>query len=253
MTRLVAWRARAGHSAADDAHRGAETSNRLLRRLAGRRALARLAILFERIWPAVWPALGVAGLVRLRRACSTCRVCCRPGCISALLAVTATADRRAAGARPAAASRAPDDAAADRRLELASGLPHRPLAVLTDRPARGGTDPMGVGCAVAGALSRAIRQVRRLRVGTAASWPGPARPLRAARRAGGGPDRRVRASPARTRLRGWPRRWNRRCRATRRRPRPSFRPGSRRRPTRGWRRCSSSRRVAQCRCRPDPT
>ena len=34
---------------------------------------------------------------------------------------------------------APDDAAADRRLEVASGLPHRPLAVLTDRPAQGTT------------------------------------------------------------------------------------------------------------------
>ena len=36
--------------------------DRLLRRLAGRRALARSAILFERIWPALWPPLGVAGL-----------------------------------------------------------------------------------------------------------------------------------------------------------------------------------------------
>ena len=40
---------------------GGET-DRLFRRLAGRRALARIAILFERIWPALWPALGVAGL-----------------------------------------------------------------------------------------------------------------------------------------------------------------------------------------------
>ena len=35
---------------------------RLLRRLAGRRALARLALLFERVWPALWPPLGVAGV-----------------------------------------------------------------------------------------------------------------------------------------------------------------------------------------------
>src|ERR1700735_4642421 len=41
--------------------RGGEI-DRLLRRLAGRRAVARSAILFERIWPALWPALGVAGL-----------------------------------------------------------------------------------------------------------------------------------------------------------------------------------------------
>ena len=36
--------------------------DRLLRRLAGRRALARAASCFERIWPALWPPLGVAGL-----------------------------------------------------------------------------------------------------------------------------------------------------------------------------------------------
>ena len=40
----------------------AEMSQSLLRRLAGRRALARLAILFERVWPALWPPLGVAGV-----------------------------------------------------------------------------------------------------------------------------------------------------------------------------------------------
>src|ERR1700729_3336115 len=39
-----------------------EDINPLLRRLAGHRALARLAILFERVWPALWPPLGVAGL-----------------------------------------------------------------------------------------------------------------------------------------------------------------------------------------------
>ena len=37
-------------------------SDRLLSRLRSRRALARLAILFERLWPALWPPLGVAGL-----------------------------------------------------------------------------------------------------------------------------------------------------------------------------------------------
>lgn len=34
----------------------------LLRRLAGRRALAQITILFERLWPALWPPLGVAGV-----------------------------------------------------------------------------------------------------------------------------------------------------------------------------------------------
>ena len=35
----------------------------LHRRLALRRALARMAILFERLWPALWPPLGVIGLL----------------------------------------------------------------------------------------------------------------------------------------------------------------------------------------------
>ena len=34
----------------------------LLRRLAGRRVLARAILLFERVWPALWPAVGVAGV-----------------------------------------------------------------------------------------------------------------------------------------------------------------------------------------------
>ena len=34
----------------------------LLRRLAGRRLLARAALLFELVWPALWPASAVIGL-----------------------------------------------------------------------------------------------------------------------------------------------------------------------------------------------
>jgi hypothetical protein len=34
----------------------------LMRRLAGRRFLARAAILFEAVWPALWPPLAVAGV-----------------------------------------------------------------------------------------------------------------------------------------------------------------------------------------------
>ena len=33
----------------------------LLRRLAGRRLLARAALLFESVWPAIWPPLAVIG------------------------------------------------------------------------------------------------------------------------------------------------------------------------------------------------
>ena len=61
---------------------------------------------------------------------------------------------------------APDDVAADRRLEVASGLSHRPLAVLTDRPARGSKGPDAASVALWQVhVARAVRQVRRLRVG----------------------------------------------------------------------------------------
>ena len=67
--------------------------------------------------------------------------------------------------------RPPDDAAAERRLERQSGLRHRPLAALADRPA--GNDPAAL------ALwqvhqERAAAQIRRLKVGT----PRPGLPAR---------------------------------------------------------------------------
>ena len=105
----------------------------LLRRLAGRRALARAAIVFERVWPAIWPPLGVAGLFVLVALLDLPRLL-PPGVHLALLVLTGLT---IAGllVRGLAGIAAPDDNAADRRLELASGLTHRPLSVLTDVPA----------------------------------------------------------------------------------------------------------------------
>lgn len=146
-----------------------EELNPALRRLAERRALARLAILFERVWPALWPPLGVAGLF-VCVALLDLPSYLTPAWHLALLAGTAATivGLLARGLWPI---RAPDDAAADRRLERASGLAHRPLGVLTDRPAQ--HDPMGVALWQAH-LARTIRQVRRLRVGT----PHPGLPRR---------------------------------------------------------------------------
>ena len=146
-----------------------EDINPLLRRLAGRRVLARLAILFEHVWPAIWPALGVAGVFVCVALLDLPRYLA-PGWHLALLIVTATAIGVLL-VRGLWSVRTPDDAAADRRLERASGLLHRPLAVLTDRPAQ--HDPMGVALWQAH-LARTIRQVRRLRVGA----PHPGLPRR---------------------------------------------------------------------------
>ncbi|HME19925.1 MAG TPA: DUF4175 family protein [Acetobacteraceae bacterium] len=138
--------------------------DRLLRRLAGRRALARFAILFERIWPALWPPLGVAGAFVCAALLDLPRLL-PPWWHIGLLAVTAALilGLLIRGLRTIAT---PNDTAADRRLELASGLDHRPLAVLTDRPSRGIAGPDTASAALWQAhVARAVRSVRRLRVG----------------------------------------------------------------------------------------
>ncbi len=154
--------------------------DRLLRRLAGRRALARSVILFERIWPALWPPLGVAGLF-VCGALLDLPPLLPPWAHIGLLAITALliVGLLYRGLRGLSA---PDDVAADRRLEIASGLTHRPLAVLTDRPALGRQGPDDGAVTIWQAhLMRAIRQVRRLHVGL--PRPGLARRDRYALRA----------------------------------------------------------------------
>jgi uncharacterized protein (TIGR02302 family) len=165
-------------------------SDHLLRRLAAHRALARLALLFERIWPALWPPLGVAGLFLCAALLDLPRLL-PPALHLALLAATfiAIVLLLLRGWKGLAA---PDDAAADRRLELASGLRHRPLSVLTDRPAGQSAGGRSTGQPIAQDLTadplwrahveRAIRQVRRLRVGL----PRPGLPRRDPRALRGG-------------------------------------------------------------------
>ncbi len=134
--------------------------DRLLRRLAGRRALARLALLFERVWPALWPPLGVAGLFLCAALLDLPRLL--PPTLHLTLLVATFVAIVVLLLRGWRGLNAPDDAAADRRLEVASGLRHRPLSVLTDRPA--GHDPAADPLWRAH-VERAIRQIRRLRVG----------------------------------------------------------------------------------------
>jgi uncharacterized protein (TIGR02302 family) len=141
-----------------------DDSGRLLRRLASRRAVARLAILFERVWPALWPALGVAGVFICVALLDLPRLLL-PWVHIGLLAATALLIVFLL-VRGLYRIAVPDDVAADRRLEVASGLSHRPLAVLTDRPARAGRTADAAGMALWQAhVRRAIAQVNRLRVG----------------------------------------------------------------------------------------
>jgi len=130
----------------------------LLRGVNRRRRLAVLALWFERAWPAAMPALGVIGvwacvaLLDLPRSL--------PGWAHALLLAAFAASLLAALIHAARRIAVPDAAAADRRLERASGLSHRPLAVLTDRPAQQGSEALWMAH-----VRRAMAQVGRLRVG----------------------------------------------------------------------------------------
>ncbi len=130
------------------------------RRLAGRRRLARMAILFEALWPALWPPAGVIGLF-LCAALLDLPARLPPLLHLALLAAVALAVAILTF-RGLRGIRLPNIRTADRRLESHSGLIHRPLSVLTDRPA--GSD--SVSRAVWQAhTARAMGQVDQLRVG----------------------------------------------------------------------------------------
>jgi uncharacterized protein (TIGR02302 family) len=95
--------------------------------------LARAALLWERVWPAAWPAvliLGVFGVLALFDLLPALP----PLLHAALLLGFGAAFILALGAVRAVGL--PDRMAARRRIEQASGLDHRPLQALMDRPSR---------------------------------------------------------------------------------------------------------------------
>ena len=129
-------------------------------RLTARRRLARAALTWERLWPALWPPLGVAGLFLLLALIGLPLLL--PGWGRAVLAAGFAAAFLYTLWRSFAGFALPVAEAADRRLESASGLAHRPLATLTDKPA--GDDPMAL--AIWQAHQRRARAtIRKLRVG----------------------------------------------------------------------------------------
>jgi uncharacterized protein (TIGR02302 family) len=133
-------------------------------RLGNRLFLAGAALLWERVWPSLWPATGVVGVFLVLALLDIpARL---PGVLhAALLALFAAA--LALALLPAVRRfRLPDREAGRRRVEQASGLTHRPLTALDDRLSAPGEDP------AAAALwqvhrQRMAAQVQRLRVG----WP----------------------------------------------------------------------------------
>ncbi|HEY8612869.1 MAG TPA: DUF4175 family protein [Roseomonas sp.] len=135
-------------------------ANPALRRLGRLRAHARLALLWESLWPRAWPVLGVLGLF-LVLALSGFFLLLSPLAHLTLLAVLIAA-LVIALAREARGFSLPGDDAADRRLERASGLPHRPLTTLLDRPAGGDATALALWRAH---QAREAARIRMLRAG----------------------------------------------------------------------------------------
>ena len=135
-------------------------------RLVARLRLARAALLWERVWPAAWPALCVLGILAVSALFDVLPRL--PGFAHAgVLACFALAFAGAVawGVRAAGSARWPDRVMARRRIEAASGLPHRPLEALADRPSAPLDGPASV--LWAAHQRRMAEAVRRLRVG----WP----------------------------------------------------------------------------------
>jgi uncharacterized protein (TIGR02302 family) len=149
----------------------------LLRRLAGRRLLARAALLFEAAWPALWPPAAVLGLFLGAALLGLPPLL--PIWLHLILLALVLAAFLGLLVRGLRDITFPDDRAADRRLEGESGLQHRPLSVLSDTPAM--TDPVGVALWKTHA-ARALAQIGRLHVGL--PRPGMARRDRHALRYG---------------------------------------------------------------------
>lgn len=141
------------------------------RGLGLRRGLARAAILWERAWPAFAPLLGIAGLFLV--VALTGLLPLLPGWFHLAVLALFLCAACAAFAWAVLQIRLPAPAEGERRLERASGLAHRPLASLADRPAGGAADPAAAALWAAH-QARAAAAAARLRVGA----PHPGLPRR---------------------------------------------------------------------------
>ncbi len=127
--------------------------------------LAQAALGWERLWPALWPMTALVMVFAIIAAFDV--LPSLPGWLHGLLLALFAAGFGAALWHAWRRVALPDRAAARRRIELDSGLDHRPLAALEDRLAGGtGTDP----------FAQALWAAHRERMAAAArhlrlSWP----------------------------------------------------------------------------------
>jgi uncharacterized protein (TIGR02302 family) len=116
------------------------TPDPLSARLARRTWLARLALWWEAAWPALWPPLGVIGLFLVVALSGLPLVL--PTLLHLALLLGFAAALAWTGQRAARRLALPGPAAAERRIERDSGLSHRPIATLGDKPT--GNDPVAL-------------------------------------------------------------------------------------------------------------
>jgi len=96
--------------------------------------LSRAALAWERLWPALWPALSVVGVFTIAALFDLPSLL--PGPLHGVLLLGFAAALAAALFRGFQRLVWPDKIAARRRIEVKSGLAHRPLAALADAPSR---------------------------------------------------------------------------------------------------------------------
>ena len=134
-------------------------------RFATRLRLARAALLWERVWPACWPALAVLGGFVVLGLFDLLPLL--PGLLHAAVLLGFGLAFFAALAAAARTITVPGRSAARRRIEQVSGLRHRPLQTLADRPS-GSPDPQSARLWQAH-LRRMEAATRRVRIGLPAA------------------------------------------------------------------------------------
>ena len=101
-------------------------------RFAMRLRLARFALLWERVWPRCWPALAALGAFLVLGLFDV--LPSLPGLLHAAILIGLGAAFAIGSAAAFGKTVIPDAFSARRRIEQASGLEHRPLQALADRP-----------------------------------------------------------------------------------------------------------------------
>ena len=139
--------------------------------LAGRLRLARMALAWERLWLALWPAVALVGLFAVFALFDLLPAL--PAWLHALLLAGFAGGIGWSVWRARAVFSLPALDAGRRRLELASGMQHRPLFALRDQLAGGANDP----------IARSLWEAHRARVRAAlksvrVGWPSPGLPAR---------------------------------------------------------------------------